>query len=88
MKVTNKQIKKYEELVKQNGHGEVLEEIARDLGENRFMNLFKNINQIHSIEGYLRPDLHAVRNRIREDFKIFLQQTLTLENYENVARYI
>lgn len=88
MKVTEKQIKKYEELVSQNNHGEVYEEIANDLDENRYMTLFKNINQIQAIEGYLHPDLHAVRNRIREDFKAYLLQTLTDVDYENIAKYI
>ncbi|MBD7970266.1 hypothetical protein [Paenibacillus gallinarum] len=88
MKLTKKQIERYEVLISHNAPGEAYEQIASDVGQIRFMNLFKNINQIHTIEGYLSYDIHAVRNRIKEEFKEYLQQSLTKESYENLARFI
>lgn len=88
MTLTKQKIAKYATLVERNCHGEVLEVIAKDLNETHYANLFASINRIHDLEGELNRDVHAVRERVRGEFKNHLKENLMQEEYEAIARYV
>lgn len=88
MKITQTMISKYTNLVNRNCHGEVLAEVAKDVKANYFVIIFNNINQIHDLEGSLSHDVYTVRERFRQEFKNYLQQHLTKEEYESIARFV
>ncbi|MGG3471634.1 hypothetical protein ABES02_29725 [Neobacillus pocheonensis] len=86
--ITSEVISKYAKLVDRNCHGEVLEEIAKDLKVTYYADIFKCINVIHEKEGSLSHDVHGVRERIRQEFKKHLKQELTEGDYKAIARYV
>lgn len=88
MKVTQSMISKYKNLVHRNCHGEVLEEMAKDLKVSHYAVLFDSINKIHDIEGSLNRDVYAVREGLRQEFKGYLEQHLPKEEFETISRFV
>lgn len=85
MQITSQMVSKYKKLIDRNCHGEVLEEIAKDLKISYYADAFKYINKIHELEEGLHPDVLAVRERFRQSFKSYLKQNLTEEEFNMIA---
>lgn len=88
MKITNEIIKKYDDLVKYNNHGELLEEIAKDFKLDSYAELFNSINRIHDIECSLNSDVLVIRERFKNGMKSYLGFSLPNEEYKLISKYI
>lgn len=86
--IKNEKIIKYRLLAAGNHHGELLEEVAKDYGASYFVNIFKSINTIHNLEESLKPDMYALRNRFKAEFREFLKERLEKKEFERIAMFV
>ena len=84
MNLSTKMLTNYRYMTEINAHGELLETVAKDFNLMIYVNLFKAINNIHSVEGHLNYDVLQVRDRLKLEMMEILKRKINDLDYEEM----
>ena len=84
MNLSTKMLTNYRYMTEINAHGELLETVAKDFNLMIYVNLFKAINSIHSVEGHLNYDVLQVRDRLKLEMMEILKRKINDLDYEEM----
>ncbi|MEK4025474.1 hypothetical protein [Sporosarcina sp. FSL W7-1283] len=88
MKLTKEKVNYYNHLVDNNCHGELLTTIASDFKLERYKKAFGSILTIHNVDGHLNYDVSQIRNRFKDEMKMYLKNNLSIEDYSVISSLI